>query len=388
MSRRLKHGRVLPGRKSTTTTGRIDMTLVALVLGLSLFGLIMVYDASVAVALSRHGERFYFVVDQARNLALGLVSLFIVSRIDYQIIKKFATPIFGIGLLALIAVLIPGLGVEQGGATSWLRLGPLVVQPSYPMAIALIIYLASWLTRENSDTKSWQNHFAPFLVVVGFVLGIVAIPQGDLGTAILMAMVCVVMYFLSGAPLRHLLLLAPLGAVAGGILVLLQPYRLGRLSTLFQSGGSDSLAQGWQINQILIALGSGGWTGLGLGQSRQKYEYIPVVESDSIFAVVGEEFGFLGGLVLIGALFYLVFRGLELSQRAPDPFARLVVIGVMTLIAAQALINLLGVASVIPFTGIPLPFISSGGTSLIVLLSAMGIVLNISRQASPAAIKK
>ena len=162
MSRRLKHGRVLPGRNSTTTTGRIDMTLVALVLGLSLFGLIMVYDASVAVALSRHGERFYFVVDQARNLALGLVSLFIVSRIDYQIIKKFATPIFGIGLLALIAVLIPGLGVEQGGATSWLRLGPLVVQPSYPMAIALIIYLASWLTRENSDTKSWQNHFAPF----------------------------------------------------------------------------------------------------------------------------------------------------------------------------------------------------------------------------------
>ena len=150
--------------------------------------------------------------------------------------------------------------------------------------------------------------------------------------------------------------------------------------TLLQGNTGDSLDQGWQITQIMIALGSGGLTGLGLGQSRQKYEYIPVVESDSIFAVVGEELGFVGAVLVIGILFYLVWRGLQLSKAAPDPFGRLLVAGIMSLIAIQALINLLGVSGIIPFTGVPLPFISSGGTSLIVLLSAIGIVLNVSRQ--------
>ena len=382
MSRRLKHGRILSDNElfRRATSQQIDYVLLSIVLGLSAFGLLMVYDASVAVALSRHGERFYFVIDQARNLGIGLVCLLLMTRLNYQILRRFAPVILGIGLIFLLAVLVPGLGVTQGGARSWLDIGPIVVQPSYPLTVALIIYLASWLTRDKAEQESWQNGLLPFLVLVGFILAIVAIPQGDLGTAILMASVCLIMYFLSGAPVRHLLVLLPIGAAAALALVIIQPYRLGRIMTLLQGNTSDSLDQGWQITQIMIALGSGGLTGLGLGQSRQKYEYIPVVESDSIFAVVGEELGFVGAVLVIGILFYLVWRGLQLSKAAPDPFGRLLVAGIMSLIAIQALINLLGVSGIIPFTGVPLPFISSGGTSLIVLLSAIGIVLNVSRQ--------
>ncbi len=384
MSRRLKHGRIISDNKffRRAASQQIDYVLLFIVLGLSAFGLLMVYDASVAVAISRHGERFYFVADQARNLGIGLVCLLLATRINYQVLRRFAPIILGIGILFLLAVLVPGLGVSQGGARSWLDIGPIIVQPSYPLTVALIIYLASWLTRDKPEQESWQNGLLPFLVLVGFILAVVAIPQGDLGTAILMASVCLIMYFLSGAPIRHLVVLLPIGAIAALALVIIQPYRIGRIMTLLQGNTSDSLDQGWQITQIMIALGSGGLTGLGLGQSRQKYEYIPVVESDSIFAVVGEELGFIGAVFVIGVMFYLVWRGLQLSKAAPDPFGRMLVVGIMSLIAVQALINLLGVSGIIPFTGIPLPFISSGGTSLIVLLSAMGIVLNVSRQAN------
>lgn len=382
MSRRLKHGRILSDNElfRRATSQQIDYILLFIVLGLSAFGLLMVYDASVAIALSRHGDRFYFVLDQARNLGIGLVVLLIMSRLNYQLLRRFAPLILGFGVLTLLAVLVPGLGVTQGGARSWLDLGPVIVQPSYPLTIALIIYLASWLTRDKPEQESWKNGLLPFLVLVGSILAIVAIPQGDLGTALLMASVCLIMYFLSGAPVKHLLVLVPIGAVAALALVIIQPYRIGRILTLLQGNSTDNLDQGWQITQIMIALGSGGLTGLGLGQSRQKYEYIPVVESDSIFAVVGEELGFIGAVFVISVLFYLVWRGLQMSKSAPDPFGRMLVVGIMSLIAIQALINLLGVSGIIPFTGVPLPFISSGGTSLIVLLSAMGIVLNISRQ--------
>jgi cell division protein FtsW len=384
-SRRPKRGRVLAGdtvRK--IETHKMDFTMLSVVLGLSAFGLLMVYDASVAVAISRYDERFHFVYDQATSLGLGLVAMLAASAIDYQLWKRFSVPIIAIALVLLLAVFTP-LGVDQGGALSWLDVGVVTFQPSYLLAVALIIFLANWLTRESAEPDSWSNHFLPFMVMMGGILAIVAIPQGDLGTALLIGSVGIIMYFMSGAPLKHLLLLLPIGAAAGSLLALIQPYRVGRLLTLLNGAEADTLGQGWQISQIMIALGSGGLTGLGLGQSRQKYEYIPVVESDSIFAVIGEELGFLGAVFLIGVLSYFIWRGFELARQTGDPFGRLIVIGVMSFIAIQALINLLGVTALIPFTGIPLPFISSGGTSLIVLLGAVGVVLNISKHRNMAA---
>lgn len=381
MSRRIKHGKDI-SRQSVMrriSSNRLSYPLLFLILGLSIFGVIMVYDASVAVALARYNEPYYFVTQQIRNLVIGLVGLVVLTQIDYRFWKKYAGLVLLAGLALLLAVHIPGLGQEQGGARSWLGVGPLTFQPSYLLVVALIMYLASWLTREDKERETWRNGFMPFFVLLGFIILVVAGFQGDLGTGAIIASVCLIMYFISGAPLAHLLVFAPIGAIAGAAFVLTQPYRMGRIMTMLSGGDGGDLEQGWQISQILIALGSGGWTGLGLGQSRQKYEYIPVVESDSIFAVIGEEFGFLGATMVVAALFALIWYGLNLSRSIKDPFGQLLVVGVISLVAIQTLVNLLGVASLIPFTGVPLPFISSGGTSLVVLLCAMGLVLSVSK---------
>ncbi len=380
---RLKHGKVLSGRRAAgdTSSSKLDLRILAPVLALTAFGLLMVYDASVVVSMSRYGHNFHFVSQQAISLALGLVAMFIVSRVEYHTWLKLSPLILAVTIIGLFAVFIPGLGVTLGGATSWLKIGPLpAFQPSYPLIIALIIYLAKWLTSEKIDLKSVKKGFVPYMVLVGLIAAIVAVPQGDLGTAAIIMAVAGIMYFLAGASLSHFLILLPVAGLAGLILIITQPYRLQRIATFLRGGAGDAQNADYQVNQLLIALGSGGWTGLGLGQSKQKYEWLPVVESDSIFAIIGEELGYLGAVIVILIIGYLIWQGFKLSHQAPDEQGRLIIVGVMSLIAIQSLINLLAAVSIIPLTGVPLPFISSGGTSLVVLLVALGIVLNISRQ--------
>lgn len=382
-SPRLKHGKVLSGRQASDRQAKshLEYRLLIPVLSLCAFGLLMVYDASVVVSMSRYGHNFHFVNQQAFSLAIGLVFMFVISRIDYHHWLKMSPVILGAAVISLFAVFIPGLGVTLGGATSWLRLGPLQFQPSYPLIIALIIYLSQWLTSDKLDLKSTRHGLVPFMALVGFITAIIAIPQSDLGTAIMITAVTSIMYFLAGASISHFLMMIPMAGAAALVLVISQPYRLQRISTFLSGGAADAQNADYQVNQLLIALGSGGLTGLGLGQSKQKYEWLPVVESDSIFAIIGEELGYLGALLVLSVLGYLVWQGFKLSQRAPDEQGRLITVGIMSLIAIQSLTNLLATVSVIPLTGVPLPFISSGGTSLIVLLAALGIVLNISRQA-------
>jgi cell division protein FtsW len=359
-----------------------DYILLALVVIMCLCGLLMLYDASVVVADRLFDDKYHFVTQQAIFLMLGLAGLLVTSKIDYHVWQSLAPLLLLGGLGLLVAVFIPGLGLEVLGARRWLKLGSssFTLQPSYLLCFALIAYLASWLGGERPDKWSFRTGYVPFGILMGFILMVVALLQRDLGSASILALTSLSMLFLAGAPLWQILTTVGGGLATVTGLVWLEPYRMGRI-TSFLDRSNDALGSSYHINQALIALGSGGWLGLGLGQSRQKYSYLPEVQTDSIFAIIGEELGYVGALVIIGAFVYLVWRGMRIAAMAPDPFGKLLVGGITSLIGIQVFVNLFAIAAIIPLTGIPLPFFSSGGTSLIVLLSSIGIVLNVSRQA-------
>lgn len=380
-SRRPKHGRVLSGKPDTPSNflKRYNWSFFLPIIGLCLFGLLMVYDASVAVSVARYGHDSYFFDQQALNFVIGLIFLIALSLVDYHVWLRLSPYILLGATISLMLVFVPGLGVEMGGATSWLRISPLPqFQPSYPLIIALVLYLSRWLTSPKFDMQSLQHGLLPYAMLVGFFSFIVAVPQGDLGTAMMLATTCLLLYFLAGAPFSHIGILLSAAVAAGIAMVISTPYRLRRVATFLQDGSGDAQAADWQVNQLLIALGAGGITGQGLGNSRQKYDWLPVVESDSIFAIIGEELGYLGTTIVISVYFYLIWQGFQIAAAAPDPEGRLLAIGLVSFLSIQTLVNLLAAVSVIPLTGVPLPFISSGGTSLVVLMAALGIVLNIS----------
>ena len=361
--------------------GQIDFVLLAVVVVLCLFGLLMLYDASVVKAAQDYNDKFHFVTQQATFLALGMSGMVVASKIDYHLWRSMAPLLLIGGFVLLLAVFIPGMGVEVLGAKRWLNLGvnSLTLQPSYLMCFALIAYLASWLGGDRPDKYALFRGYTQFVIILGLVLLIVAVFQKDLGSTAVLALTSLVIFFLAGAPLWQVGLTVIGGAVLAVGMVLLEPYRMGRVMS-FIDPSHDELNTSYHITQALIALGSGGWLGLGIGQSRQKYSYLPEVQTDSIFAIIGEELGYIGVLVLVSAFVYLIWRGMQLAMRAPDMFGRLLVGGIMALIGIQVFINLFAISGIIPLTGIPLPFFSSGGTSLIVLLFSIGIVLNVSKK--------
>ena len=370
-------------KQPLNASARPDYVLLALVLGLAGFGLFMVYDASVVVAVNSFGNKYHYLQVQGVNLVIGLGALLVAARVDYNFWRKLAPLGLLVGLFLLMAVFVPGLGYEQYGARRWLDLRVTKLQPAYVLCFAMIVYLSSWLSREGADRHSWQRGLLPFSVLLGLVMLVVVVLQKDLGSGLILALTCLNLYFLSGSPLKHLGLLAPGGLAAAGLFILIEPYRMKRLFS-FMDRSQDTGGSSYHINQVLIALGSGGWLGVGLGQSRQKYDYIPEVQTDSIFAILGEELGFVGSVVLVSTFCYLIWRGMRIAMRAPDMFGRLLASGIMAFVGIQLFVNLFAMAALIPLTGVPLPFISNGGTSLIVLLFSMGIVLNISKQAEAA----
>lgn len=360
---------------------QIDYVFLAIVLVLCMFGLLMLYDASVVVAARLFDDKFRFVTQQLMYLGIGLVALLVTSRVDYHLWQRLA-PLMLLGAMVLLfAVFVPGLGFEALGARRWLRLGDgLTLQPSYLLCFALIAYLASWLSQARKDEWSLWGTYRRFGVLMGIIIVVVAFLQRDLGSAAILTMTGLIMYFLAGGPLWQIGTTVGVGLGFVGILVALEPYRMGRI-TAFLDRSNDALGTSYHINQALIALGSGGLLGLGIGQSRQKYSYLPEVQSDSIFAIIGEELGFVGTFVVVSAFVFLIWRGFKIAMAAPDTFGKLLVGGIVTLIGVQVFVNLFAIAALIPLTGIPLPFFSSGGTSLIVLLASVGIILNVSKQA-------
>lgn len=350
---------------------KIDTLVLLVIFFLTIFGILMVYNASSVIGFHDFGDKYYFVKNQVLWAAIGFTALGIFSIIPYQLLKRMALPLLIVTLLMLAAVFIPGFGVKALGATRWLDLKFFVLQPTEFTKLAFSIYLAAWFSEKE------KGRFWAFVILLLLVLGGVLL-QPDVGTAVIIASTSLFIYFLSGATVLNLLLLILTFFAALALLIKLAPYRMARIMT-FLDPMRDPQGASYHIQQVLIALGSGGLFGLGLGQSRQKYAYLPESTTDSIFAIIGEEVGFLGSVILLLVFLALFIRCFKIARGAKDNFGRLLAGGLTAWLGIQTVINIGAQVALLPLTGVPLPFISYGGSSLIVSLSAIGIILNISK---------
>lgn len=347
----------------------IDYQLLLCVAGLLVFGLIMVYDSAVVQAFKDFGDKYYYIKQQLMWMVLGVITLLTFAFFNYQFLRKLGLPMFIFSLILLLAVFIPGLGFSAGGAHRWLNLGPVNIQPAEIIKLSSIIFFASLF-----EKKVRTFPFFSVVVLVSFIIGIL---QKDLGSTVVFFLTSVLIYFFAGAPMQYILGLIPVSVVGFLVFVLSSTYRKNRVLA-FLDPFADPQGYSYHISQVLIAIGSGGFTGLGIGQSRQKFEYIPEVTTDSIFAVVGEELGFLGGLFLISLFVFLIYKGFKITQNCHEPFGRLLAFGLTCWLGVQTIVNLGAMVSLFPLTGVPLPFISYGGSALLANLMAVGILLNIS----------
>lgn len=347
------------------------LQIFTLTLILLFFGLVMIYSASVAEALRDFGTKWYFVELQFRWAIVGLVMMLIMSKIPPAVLQKLAPLIMIGGLLLLFLVIIPGIGSRVQGARRWLVLPFFTLQPSEFIKLAQIIYLSSWLGKR-------QVTIAQFLAYLGLVAGLIML-QPDMGTTIVVTLIALAMFFISGQSIKDLFVLGAIGLMAAVLLIAFEPYRLARVST-FLDPSRDPLGSSYHIRQVILGLGSGGMVGQGIGKSRQKYEYLPESTTDSIFAVVGEELGFLGGLSVIGVFALLISRIFKVASAAKDIFSRNLVSGVGAWISLQVLLNLAAMVALTPLTGVPLPLVSYGGSALIMVLTGIGVVLSVARQ--------
>jgi cell division protein FtsW len=360
-----------------------DNTLIFITATLLIIGLAVLWSASTAESEQAFGNTYYFFLHQlTRGVLVGLVLLWFFAKFDYHKLKKIALPFMIFGLFILIAVKIPGWGFTANGATRWIELGPIIFQPAEIVKLAIIIYLASWTSagRQLYNAPFWQTIFPPLIFVI-LSAGLI-IWQPDLGTAISIIAVSTVMLFSAGTKIKHLFWLGITGILAVVGLAFLEPYRLRRF-TSFLNPDVDLLGAGYQIQQALLAVGSGGLFGYGYGLSRQKHFYLPEVLNDSIFAVLAEELGFIRAVIILLVLGYFVIRAIKISINAPDNFGKMLAIGISALFGVNVIINISAILGLIPLTGIPLPFFSYGSTSMIVGLIGVGILLNISKQSTP-----
>ncbi|NBD22797.1 stage V sporulation protein E [Paenibacillus glycinis] len=354
-----------------------DMWMIISILLILAIGLIMVYSASAVLAFHDYGDKFYYVKRQVLFAALGIGAMIVAMNADYWIWKKWAK----FGLLVcfgmLLIVLIPGVGVVRGGARSWLGISSFGIQPSEFMKLAMVIFLAKLLAEKQQAVTQFAKGLLPPLGILGLAFGLIML-QPDLGTGAVMIGASLLIIYTAGARIRHLGSLALVG-VAGLVgLILAAPYRLQRI-TAFLDPWADPLGAGYQSIQSLYAIGPGGLVGLGLGMSRQKFNYLPEPQTDFIFSILSEELGFIGGAAIILLFGILLWRGMRTAIAAPDTFGSLLAVGIIGIVAVQVFINIGVVIGMLPVTGITLPLVSYGGSSLTLLLTALGILLNISR---------
>jgi cell division protein FtsW len=357
---------------------RGDRALMLAVATLTAFGLVMVFSASeVQGWLWFHNAAYYFE-RQLLWLLLGVILLWAGAHIDYHRLRPLALPLGLLSVGLLILVLLPHFGVEVNGARRWLRLGPLQMQPAELAKVAAIIFMALWLERHRDRLSSLENGVVPFLALLGLV-AVLIILERDLGTTLIVAAILLAQFLVAGGRKRHVLLLALIIGLCVYVFIRMEPYRLHRILA-FVDPWSDPLNTGFQAIQSVIALGSGGFAGVGLGQSIQKYQWLPFAHTDFIFAIVGEETGLIGTTLVLSLFALFTYRGYRVALKAPDAFGSLLACGVTTWVAFQAVINIAAVTVTLPTTGIPLPFISYGGSSLAITLGAVGILVNISTQ--------
>src|SRR4030042_4783679 len=356
-------------RLTKTQAHRPDFILLGAVAALVLFGLLMIYNASPVTSLRDFGDPLYLTRLQAIWVVVGAIFGFVVFKMPYTFWQKTAPFIILLALILLAAVFIPGLGIKAYGAQRWLNLGFVGGQPAEFAKLAYIIYLSAFLAK--------KIRFIPFLLITAGIAAIV-VAQKDLGTTVIITLIGLALYFVAGGALWHLAALVPVMAAFATFFIFTSGYRKARLLS-FLNPSIDTQGISYHVNQVLIAIGSGGVFGVGLGESRQKYGYIPEVTTDSIFAVIGNELGFVGALVFIAVFLIIIYRGFTIARAAPDKFGQLVAGGISTWVCLQTFINLAGLTALLPLTGVPLPFTSYGGSSLVATLLSAALLLNISR---------
>lgn len=358
-----------------------DLWLLISLLALNALGLVMVFSASVGTDLS-------YALRHVIWLILGSVAAVITTALDYRIWRRFAVValVAAIGLLSV--VLLPGIGDTRLGAQRWIALGPLSFQPSEIAKLTIVLYLANWLATKGDRIRQFRYGVVPFIILLGAFAGLTVL-QPDLGSSIVLVLIGFALFFAAGAALSHCISLGAAGLAVTLLLAFGSSYRRDRI-TIFLSSDQELFdpngllrTLGWQIAQARLAFGGGGWFGVGLGAGRQKFQWLPHAHNDAIFAVIGEELGIIGCAVVLMLFLILAWRGLSIARRAPDRFGALLAVGITTWLVGQALINIGGITSTLPFTGIPLPFVSYGGSALVSSLAAIGILLNISRATLP-----
>jgi cell division protein FtsW len=340
----------------------------------------MLSSASVSLSFEKFGEAYHYVRHQIIfGLVPGIIFLIATALIDYRVWKKMALIFLLITIGLLILVFIPGIGADYGTAKSWLNIFGVSFQPSELVKLSFLVYLATWLeSRGKEKASDFNEGLVPFLSLL-LIIAVLLILQPDIGTMSIIILVSMIVYYIGGANLLHMVLVSAGGLASILVLIKVSPYRAARLMT-FLHPELDPQGIGYHINQAFLAIGSGGFWGRGFGLSRQKFQYLPEVAGDSIFAIIAEELGFILSVLLILGFVYLMYRGFKIAQNAPDSFAKILVIGIIAWIMVQTFVNIGAMVGLMPLTGVTLPFISYGGTSLAVLLGACGIVINISRK--------
>jgi len=371
-----------------TKNNKIDKVFFGIVIALVMIGLIAFTSSSLGI-YAKNESKFYGVIFSQFVLGFlgGVVALWIGLKIPYKFFKKHSLVIFILSIILTALVLVPGIGQSHGGARRWIEVFGYSFQPVEFLKIGFIIYFAAWLSWAKGKVRDPLFSILPLVVMLGIIAGVL-IKQPDTKSIILITITATIMLFVSGAPLKYILGILGVAIVALVILVSFKPYLRERIDT-FLNPGENSRTTSYQLQQSLIAVGSGGIMGRGLGQSIQKFNYLPEPQGDSIFAVIGEETGFIGCTILICLYVAFVLRGYRIAIRnAPDSFAKLLVIGFVTIMTAQSFMNIASIIGVFPLTGVPLVFISQGGTALLLSLGMVGMILNVSRFPSKSLVER
>ncbi len=365
----------------TPASPRVPATYVMLLLvvgALTVLGLVMVLSASSVQALRTQGSSWYFFNRQLAWVALGAAALVATSRVDYRRWRKVAVPVLGVSMAMMVLVLVPGVGIRVSGSSRWLGVGPFRLQPSELAKLGLLLFSADLLARRSELIADWRQTTRP---VVGFFLAVAVLLllQPDLGTTLVTGTIVFGVLFLAGTPVTWVAGLASAAGAVTLVLARVEPYRWRRM-TSFLNPFADAANTGYQAAQGRIALANGGLTGVGLGQSRAKWGFLPAAHTDFIFAILGEELGLAGSLTILSLFATFTYLGARAAFRAPDRFGFLLAGGITAWIVGQAAINIGAVVGLLPITGVPLPFVSSGGSSLVPIMAAMGMLLNVTRQ--------
>lgn len=356
---------------------KYDKILFFTVIILSLFGILMIYSASSIWAEYKFNDSFHYVKYQSIFFIIGLFLMIFVSRIDYKLYYKYSNHILLVAFILLILVLIPGIGSVRNGSRSWFGIGSLGIQPSEAAKISLIIFTSRYLSLSGDYVKSYFKGIIPILLVVGLFFGLIML-QPDLGTGMILFISIIAILFISGAPMKFFIGGGVLGLIGIILLIIIAPYRMDRI-TSFVNPWKDPLGTGFQMIQSLYAIGPGGLLGTGYLHSVQKHFYLPEPQTDFIFSIIAEEFGVVGAFIVVGLFFILFYRGIKISSNCKNLFGKYLSFGILFQMIFQAIMNLSVVVGLIPVTGVTLPFLSYGGSSLLVSMASIGIILNISR---------